>query len=34
MLGTLIRKDNKGFVKYPDVFTNTEKTIEVGKKSL
>ena len=34
MLGTLIRKDNKWFVKYPDVFTETEKTVEVGKKSL
>ena len=34
MLGTLIRKDDKWFVKYPDVFTQTEKIIEVGKKSL
>lgn len=34
MLGTLIIKDNKWFVKYHDTFTNTEKTIEVGKKSL
>jgi hypothetical protein len=34
MVGTLIRKDDKWFVKYPDLFTKTEKIIEVDKKSL
>ncbi len=34
MKGTLIRKDNKWFVKYHDTLTNTDKAIEVDKGSL